>query len=890
MRQAPGQQFEWLDRIFVLHALKVGLAGVLALFVAQALRLQYPEWSVFTVMTLNMAHYYPGSVALKALFHSLGTLVGASLGVWLVSDYLSAPVLFLSVTFVVMFFASCKVGHLSSKMAPYAYFMTGVTLIIVESTGLTQPGKEWFVALSRIEETFVGVGAVLIVTPLFWVRRPRLEFQRLANASVDQLKRLTSSALYNITEGTRSSSELVQEQTAVLRKLLSLDSLLIAERRESLYFGANTAIHFKTRNSLRNLFQAVLDLSQSPVSGNAPNQPFRTHWDAVQDLFERRFCEVDHAPAEDRSMLASAFQAIDEEINRRLRSGDIRELSVDQLAANLRCWNAFRRIQNELLILEDLEDQLQSSTQATVTQSHPPSVQQKVDRRLVTIGFKGGLVAVVSLFLLVWLHLPGAPIMPVAAWLALIFTSYEIPLGRPGHVRSFQKLLQMALYGLLIVFVLLVLTPLMSNYWVMNLILFCILFAHGYFASRTSGLAFWMLGALFLVSVLVGLDAQKAVSFASIMNSYLAVMTGLTIGVTIARVLWPRLPQNELKEAAARFCDAAKLALGDNSEVATSKINSILLTLPLDIARATAALGVNRFLRQEQTKWNRLVPILISLSAQLPRLALIRANVVGIAPRVPGPIIRIVVVDNQHVQRGDLLFEIDPADYRAAVERERAQVLAATAALTQKKQDLDRQTELLRKKVNALEEYEDAQDNYDNAQANLAAAKANLTTAELKLSYTEIYSSVNGEVTNLDISEGSYASAGQQVMALVDSDSYWVAGYFKETQLRNISTGDRATISLLGDEDQPFRGTVRSVGWGIYVTDGSSGENSLLPSVEGTALLPAVSPTVDWVRLPQRFPVRIQVDSSATGRLRIGQTASVAISHGARRENTRVIQ
>ncbi|MBV8227681.1 MAG: HlyD family secretion protein [Verrucomicrobia bacterium] len=268
----------------------------------------------------------------------------------------------------------------------------------------------------------------------------------------------------------------------------------------------------------------------------------------------------------------------------------------------------------------------------------------------------------------------------------------------------------------------------------------------------------------------------------------------------------------------------------------------------------------------------------------------VRANAVGIAPRVPGPIIRIVVVDNQHVQRGDLLFEIDPADYSAAVERERAQVLAATAALTQKKQDLDRQTELFRKKVNALQEYQDAQDNYDSAQANLAAAKANLTTADLKLSYTKIYASVNGEVTNLDVSEGSYASAGQQVMALVDSDSYWVAGYFKETQLRNISTGDRATISLLGDEDQPFRGTVRSVGWGIFVTDGSSGENSLLPSVEGTALLPAVSPTIDWVRLPQRFPVRIQVDSSAIGRLRIGQTASVAISHGARRENTRVIQ
>jgi uncharacterized membrane protein YccC len=157
MRQAPAHQFEWLDHFFILHALKVGLAGVLALFVAEALRLQYPEWSLFTVTKLMVVHYYPGSIALKSLFRFVGTLVGAGLGVWLVSDYSSAPVLFLSVTFLVMCFASYKVGHLRSRMAPYGYFLTGVTLIIVESTGLTQPDKEWFVALSRTEETFVGI-------------------------------------------------------------------------------------------------------------------------------------------------------------------------------------------------------------------------------------------------------------------------------------------------------------------------------------------------------------------------------------------------------------------------------------------------------------------------------------------------------------------------------------------------------------------------------------------------------------------------------------------------------------------------------------------------------------------------------------------------------------
>jgi multidrug resistance efflux pump len=82
----------------------------------------------------------------------------------------------------------------------------------------------------------------------------------------------------------------------------------------------------------------------------------------------------------------------------------------------------------------------------------------------------------------------------------------------------------------------------------------------------------------------------------------------------------------------------------------------------------------------------------------------VRANLVGTAPRMPGRIIRIAV-DDQHVQRGDLLFEIDPADFQVAAEQAKARVMAARAALTQRKQDLDRQTELFQKKVNAVQEF-----------------------------------------------------------------------------------------------------------------------------------------------------------------------------------------
>jgi uncharacterized membrane protein YccC len=622
--EASAQQSQWLDSIFVAHALKVGLAGVLSLFVAQALRLQYPEWAPFTVMVLMMVHPHPGSIALKSLFRVVGTLVGASLGVWLVSDYVSSPIVFLSVTFLIMCVASYKMGQLNSAMAPYAYFLTGVTLIIVESTAMTQPDKAWFIALSRVEETFVGIVAVMIISPLFRSRSPRLEFQQLARSVIDQLEQLTNAELQQLKEGTRLNFQVMEGQTAVLRKLLKLDSLLLAERRESLYFRGNIAILQKVRNSLRNAFQAVSELTRSTLDWKVLDGPFRKQLEAAQDVLKRGFANVGRASEEDPSILADTFQTLDDEINHWLRAGELQKLPADQLATYLRCWNAFRRIQNELVSLYDLPNQLRCSGQDTVLESHPPKTQRKIDRRLVIIGFKGGLVTVVSLFLLEWLYLPGASFMPVTAWLAVIFTSYQIPSGRPGHIRAFRNLLLMALYGIVTVVGLLLLTPLLSNYWFMNLILFGVLFAHGYFASKTPGLAFWMLGTIFLVSILVGLNAQKPVPFKDIVDSCLGVITGFTVGVTIARVLWPRLPQKELKAAAAQFCDAAKLVLAENPAGSMSSINSTLSALPLEIARTTAVLGVNGFLRQEQAKWNRLIPVLMCTGDQLSRLAPIR--------------------------------------------------------------------------------------------------------------------------------------------------------------------------------------------------------------------------------------------------------------------------
>ena len=247
----------------------------------------------------------------------------------------------------------------------------------------------------------------------------------------------------------------------------------------------------------------------------------------------------------------------------------------------------------------------------------------------------------------------------------------------------------------------------------------------------------------------------------------------------------------------------------------------------------------------------------------------VRANVVGIAPRVSGPIIRVGVRDNQSVHQGDPLFEIDPADFQAQVDVAEGQVQTAEANLTQQTQNLQRQTGLYRTRVNALQDLQNAQDSFESTRAQLASAKANLELAKLNLSYTKVVAPVEGYVTNMNTSPGTYVTAGNQLMALVDTSSFWIAGYFKETQLPHIQVGQKARITLMGQGGQPFQAVVRSVGWGIFVADGAGSTS--------TALLPAVDQTIDWVRLPQRFPVRLQVVGPTPMPLRIGQTVSVAI-------------
>ena len=250
------------------------------------------------------------------------------------------------------------------------------------------------------------------------------------------------------------------------------------------------------------------------------------------------------------------------------------------------------------------------------------------------------------------------------------------------------------------------------------------------------------------------------------------------------------------------------------------------------------------------------------------RDAYVRANVVGVAPRVAGPIVQIPVKDNQPVKKGDLLFQIDPRTFQATLDQAKGQLAQTQAKLVDLEANAKRAVDLLAKNVISREQYDDQVQAFEAAKADVEAAQAAVENAQLNLEFTTVVSPVDGYLTNVNTSPGTYVAAGEQLLALVDTSTFWVAAYFKETQISHVQPGDKVRITLMGHNGQPFDGEVVSTAWGIFVQDGSTVGNQMLPDVQQT---------VDWVRLPNRFPVRVHVTGQPPVPLRIGQTASVAV-------------
>jgi multidrug resistance efflux pump len=292
--------------------------------------------------------------------------------------------------------------------------------------------------------------------------------------------------------------------------------------------------------------------------------------------------------------------------------------------------------------------------------------------------------------------------------------------------------------------------------------------------------------------------------------------------------------------------------------------------------------------------------------------AYVQAYVIQVAPRVEGQVVHVYVQENQPVNKGDVLFEIDrrPFEYQAALLE--AKRVAAVQQVAQLESELaaakheddrlvaeeayakvvhDQEKEIFKQDATTDRKYVEAVEKYKAAQAALKRSRAQVRKAEqalaarigsehalvaevdaqlrqarLNVEWTRVAAPANGYVTNVQLREGSYIHVGTPVLTCIDSDQWWVVANLRENGLENVRPGQPVGLTFNTYPGRVFSGVVQSVGWGVDQGQGA-------PS--GT--LPAIGEPKNWIRLSQRFQVRITPHLPADHLLRVGATASVAI-------------
>ncbi|PZQ50142.1 MAG: efflux transporter periplasmic adaptor subunit [Rhodovulum sulfidophilum] len=286
-------------------------------------------------------------------------------------------------------------------------------------------------------------------------------------------------------------------------------------------------------------------------------------------------------------------------------------------------------------------------------------------------------------------------------------------------------------------------------------------------------------------------------------------------------------------------------------KAASSLSGRVLLTLAM--VACAAVLGTHLWSYYMEAPWTR--------------DGHVRADIVRVAPDVAGLVSEVLVKDNQPVSKGDVLFRIDPERFELALRQAEAQVMGTKAAMDIAATDLGRYRTLATKNVVSRQEEDAADSRLRQTQASYEAALASRDTARLNLERASVRAPVDGVVTNFSLQPGNYATVGGAVGALVDADSFYVAGYFEETKLPRIHVGDRVRIDIMG-EPAPIYGHVASVAGGIEDRERS----------DTAGLLANVTPTFSWVRLAQRVPVRIAIDAPPDElRLVAGRSATVSV-------------
>jgi membrane fusion protein (multidrug efflux system) len=239
--------------------------------------------------------------------------------------------------------------------------------------------------------------------------------------------------------------------------------------------------------------------------------------------------------------------------------------------------------------------------------------------------------------------------------------------------------------------------------------------------------------------------------------------------------------------------------------------------------------------------------------------AFVEGNIHTIASRVAGNVKSVAVMDNQRVERGDLLVELDPADYRSKAEAARANLELQRATLRFAETERKRAKALYEQEAGAADRFDKAISNYEISLAQEKLAEEQLRQAELNVGYTRVIAPAAGYITRKSVQTGNQVKDSQPLMAVVDLDSLYIVANYKETEMEHIHPGQPVRITVDAYPGKAFTGKVNSIMAGTGVS---------------FSLFPAENATGNYVKVVQRIPVKIVLDPGADNDhlLRVGMS------------------
>lgn len=524
----------------VRYGIKYGLAGVLAFFISQAARLDTPSWSVVTVFVLMLAKYV-GAVAEKAFFRVVGTVIGGITGYLLTGSLQQEPLIFLPLVGVAVGFATMMFGQ---TRAPYAFFLFGLTTLVVASHGLDNPSMSWEVALIRTEEVLVGVVSSLLVTSLVWPVFARDEFRREISKSLLELGEAHSLRFDFFLGRTPHPGQVPDIESG----LNGLRNLLHFGARESRFFNERLptceAIVRCLLQSARLLDRLagveVMDPVQRGVFGEALDRMASAIRAVFADLAGgtdalANFSAWDSARA-DVARAATVFSD-DRTLREKVDTGRVLNFADWLLASD-----ALRKMLGDLHgLMESLPKDVAEQSREKVRNKPPP-----LDFFHVKNGIRAGLACAVALLLQDWLKPPGGAMVSLS-----VFVFCALTRGYPGGIgdlRAFHFVVYAAAGGVVYTLALLLLAPVLSSYAALNILLFAAMFLFGWLSFRIPGISIGMQFALLGTVGVLGLNAQEPVPFQSIMGVPIGIIFGLLVSAIIQRLIWPCLPQWQLRD------------------------------------------------------------------------------------------------------------------------------------------------------------------------------------------------------------------------------------------------------------------------------------------------------------------------------------------------------